>query len=132
MPFAFIFFFAVLWKRVNSPGALACMIAGFVLCPVMMYNNQLKPAQQWFQFLNTPLLTPWLHRAMLVTLFCIILLVGVSLLTAPPPAAKLAGTTVEGLWSQKTSEPRIFILKDYRLWLTIVSLATAVMWFLMR
>jgi SSS family solute:Na+ symporter len=132
MPFAFIFFFAVFWKRINSPGALACMIAAFVLCPVMMVNNQLKPDQQWFQFLNTPYLTPWLHRAMLVTLLCIALLVGISLLTAPPPPAKLAGTTIEGLWARKPNEPRVFVLKDYRLWLTIVSLATAVMWYFMR
>ena len=67
MPFAFIFFFGVFWKRINAPGVLACMLVSFVLCPVMLYNNQLKPEDQWFQFLNTPLLTPWLHRAMIVT-----------------------------------------------------------------
>jgi len=132
MPFACIFFFAVFWRRTNAPGALACMAASCVLCPVMMYNNQLKPEGQWFGFLNTPLLTPWLHRAMVVTAFCVILLVVVSLLTPRPSPAKLVGTTADGLWSAPPDPHPVPPLKDYRLWLTIVCVATAVMWYRMR
>ena len=91
MPFAFIFFCGVFWKRINAQGVLACMLVSFVLCPVMLYNNQLKPEDQWFQFLNTPLLTPWLHRAMIVTALCVTLLVVVSLLTPQPAPAEAGG-----------------------------------------
>ena len=139
MPFACIFFFAVLWKRINAPGVMVCLIASFILCPVMMYNNQLKPEDQWFQLLNTPLLTPWLHRAMITTLFCVILLVAVSLLTPKPAAARLSNTTVHSLWGRARDaeteamlHPKVSLLKDYRLWLTIVCVGTAWAWYVMR
>ena len=133
MPFAFIFFFGVFWKRINAPGVIACILVSFVLCPVMLYNNQLEADAQWFQFLNTPLLTPWLHRAMLVTVICVAILVAVSLLTARPAAGKLVDTTVDCLWGGvpvDSSTVRWF--KDYRLWLSIVCGATALMWYWMR
>ena len=132
MPFAFIFFFGVFWKRINTQGVIACMLVSFVLCPVMLYNNQLKPEEQWFQCLNTPLLIPWLHRAMIVTVICVAFLVGVSLLTPRPAAAKLVDTTVHCLWDGSSAPAAVHWLKDYRLWLGIVCGATAVLWFLMR
>jgi SSS family solute:Na+ symporter len=132
MPFAFIFFFGVFWKRINAPGVLACMMASFVLCPVMMYNNQLKLKDQWFPCLNTPLLTPWLHRAMLVTAICVVLLVVVSLLTPRPAPARLVDTTVHCLWSGPSDQPAVSWFKDYRLWLSLVCCGTALMWYLMR
>jgi len=132
MPFAFIFFFGVFWKRINTQGVIACMLVSFVLCPVMLYNNQLKPEEQWFQCLNTPLLIPWLHRAMIVTVICVAFLVGVSLLTPRPAAAKLVDTTVHCLWDGSAAPAAVHWLKDYRLWLGIVCGGTAVLWFLMR
>ncbi len=138
MPFACIFFFAVLWKRVNTPGVLACMVSAAVLCPLLMYNNQLPPDRQWFAFLNTPLLTPWLHRAMVVTLVCVILLVAVTLLTSPPPAEKLKGTTVDWTLFRLPEEPQPALAgsvpwtRSYRTWLAVVCLGTSVAWYLMR
>ena len=132
MPFSMIFFFAVFWRRINAPGALACMAASFVLCPLMMYNNQLRPQEQWFPFLNTPLFAPWLHRAMLVTVVCTALLVLVSLLTPRTSPEKLADTTVHGLWSAPPGQQPAPRIGDYRLWLAIVCAATALMWYRMR
>jgi len=134
MPFACIFFFAVLSKRITAPGVLACMVAIFIFCPLMMYNNQLDPDKQLFPFLNTPLLTPWLHRAMLVSLICVVLMVGVSLLTAPTAPEKLHGTTVDWatLGAPAAVDTPVFWLKDYRLWMTIVCALTAILWFMMR
>jgi SSS family solute:Na+ symporter len=132
MPFAFIFFFGVFWKRINAQGVLACMLVSFILCPVMMYNNQLKPEDQWFQFLNTPLLTPWLHRAMIVTVVCVVLLVVVSLLTPRPAPDKLVNTTLHCLWEEDLDQPAVRWFKDYRLWLSLVCGGTALMWYWMR
>jgi SSS family solute:Na+ symporter len=132
MPFAFIFFFGVFWKRINAPGVLACMLVSFILCPVMMYNNQLKPDAQWFQCLNTPLLTPWLHRAMIVTAICVAVLVAVSLLTPRPAPAKLVDTTVHCLWSGLAPSAAVPWIKDYRLWLAVVCTLTAALWYWMR
>lgn len=135
MPFAGIFLFAVFWRRLNAQGVLACMGTALVLCPVMMLNNQ----WHFLPFMNHPLLKPWLHGAMLVGLVCMIVLVTVSLLTAPPPPEKLVNTTVHGLWGRERDaetvamlKTRVFWLKDYRLWLTIVCVLTAWAWYTMR
>ena len=132
MPFAFIFFLGVFWKRINAQGVIACLMLSFVLCPVMMVNNQLKPEDQWFPFLNTPLLVPWLHRAMIVTVLCVGLMVVVSLVTRPPAAAQLADTTVACLYGGTEDRLAVVWFKDYRLWLAVVCLGTACLWYLMR
>lgn len=134
MPLALVFFAAVLWRRINTPGVIASIISSVILCPVMMYNNQLAPSAQWFPFLNTPLLTPWLHRAMLVAILCTALMVAVSLMTARPDPVKLEGTTVHGLWRVYAGEEdgAAVWFKDYRVWMTFVCVATAVMWYVMR
>ena len=139
MPFAGIFFFAVFWRRVTTAAVLACMAAALLLCPLMMFNNQFHFLEPLIPLLKHPLLQPWLHGAMLVCLICMCVLVTVSLLTAPAPAAQLETTTVWGLWGRgRTAEtdgvlrPRVFWLKDYRLWLTVVSLGTATAWYVMR
>jgi len=132
MPMAFIFFLGVFWKRINTPGVMACMLLSFVLCPVMLYNNRLEPEDQWFWFLNTPLLMPWLHRAMTVTALCVAVMVGVSLFTARPAPEKLVNTTVDCLRGGIPDQPAVSWFKDYRLWLAVVCCGTAVMWYLMR
>ena len=148
MPFAGIFFFAIFWRRTNTPGVLACMVTALVVGPIMMLKNHgcfaglmdyplLGPC---LQFLDQPLMRPWLHGAMLASLLCMVVLVAVSLCTSPPPPAKLQNTTVASLWGKGAragSEdelmfPRVPGLKDYRLWLTIVSVGTAAVWYVMR
>ncbi len=134
IPFACIFLFAVFWKRTNTPGVLACMGTALLLCPTLMLNNQ----KHFLQFMNHPLLRPWLHGALLAGLVCTLVLVIVSRLTAAPPPEKLLNTTVEGLWGRRDGEAtamlaeRVPLLRDYRLWLSIVSVGTAVLWYLMR
>jgi solute:Na+ symporter, SSS family len=136
MPFAGIFLFAVFWRRTNTPGVLACMGSALVLCPTMMFNN----SQHFLPLMNHPLLKPWLHGAMLVTLVCMVVLTAVSLLTAPSPAARLKNTTVASLWGEEAKgmaddpmmAPETSWLKDYRPWLAIVSVGTAVAWYIMR
>jgi SSS family solute:Na+ symporter len=138
MPFACIFFLAVLWKRLNSAGVLACLLAIFICCPLMMYNNQLAPEAQWFPFLNTPLLTPWLHRAMLVSVFCVLLMVVVSYLTPPPAPKTLQGTTVswkrKGSFSDAAAGEILDIpwYKKYQFWMSVVCIGTAAAWYIMR
>jgi solute:Na+ symporter, SSS family len=136
MPFSGIFLFAVFWKRTNTPGVLACMGATFVLGPMMMLNNE----SHFLPFMNHPLLQPWLHGAMLVSLVCMVVLVCVSLVTPRPPAARLVNTTVASLWGKSaegTAEDammwqKVSWYRDYRLWLTIVSVGTAIAWYIMR
>jgi len=84
---------------------------------------------------------------MLVSLFCMLVLVAdsaptvaASLLTAPPPLARLKNTIVSSLWGQEAKgmpeDPMMAIepcwYKDYRLWLTIESFGTAIAWYVIR
>lgn len=136
IPFAGIFLFAIFWKRTNTPGVLACMAAALILCPMMMLNNEMH----FLPLMNHPLLKPWLHGAMLVGFLCMLVLVTVSLLTAPPPSAKLKNTTVSSLWGEEAKgmpeDPMMATescwYKDYRLWYSIVAVGTAVAWYIMR
>ena len=136
IPFAGIFIFAVFWKRVNAAGVLACMFTALILCPTMMLNNE----KHFLPFMNHPLLKPWLHGAMIVGFVCMAVMVVVSLLTAPPPAAMLKHTTVSSLWGSEAQgmaddvmmAPETHWYRDYRLWLTIVSTGTAIAWYIMR
>lgn len=135
IPFAGIFLFAVFWKRVNTQGVLACMGTALVLCPTMMLNNQ----YHFLPFMTQKYLAPWLHGAMLVGFVCMLVLVTVSKLTAPPPLAKLVNTTVHSLWGKNRDaeteamlNPHVFWLKDYKIWLTLVCLGTAWIWYTMR
>jgi hypothetical protein len=112
------------------------MASALVLCPTMMLNNE----RHFLPFMNHPLLKPWLHGALLVGFACMLVLVLVSMVTARPPLSKLKNTTVASLWGDDakamaddelmTQETRWF--KDYRLWLTIVSVGTAIAWYIMR
>ncbi len=135
IPFAAIFLFAVFWKRTNTPGVLACMVTALILCPVLMLNNQ----RHFLPFMNHALLKPWLHGAVLGGFVCTVVLVVVSQLTTAPPPERLANATVEGLWGRGRDQEakamfgrRVSLLRDYRLWLTIVAVGTAVLWYLMR
>jgi SSS family solute:Na+ symporter len=135
IPFAGIFFFSVFYKRINTQGVLACMISVFVLSPIMMLNNE----RHFLPFMNHPLLRPWLHGAMLMSLVCMAIMVAVSWMTTPPPPEKLVNTTVEGLWGRTGDADGAAMLgqrvawhRDYRVWLTAVCAGTAVLWYLMR
>lgn len=127
MPVAGIFFAGVLWKRTTTAGVAACLVTAAVVCPVLMVNGQ----AHFLPFMEAPLLRPWLHAAFLAFSLCMLMLVAVSLATAPPPLEKLATTTVSSsrlLWSgEKTST-----LADYRLWLVVMVVVTTGLWFVMR
>ena len=124
------------------------MVTALVLGPLMMLKNHgcfaglmdYPLVGPCLQFLDQPLLKPWLHGAMLASLVCMVVLVAVSLCTSPPPPAKLQNTTVASLWGKdaraaaedEMMAPRVPWLKDYRLWLAIVSAGTAAAWYVMR
>jgi len=90
-PIAAVFLLGVLWRRANAHGALASLLTGLVLGAVRLVAE-----------LNKTSLTGWplayaeinfLHFAALLFAVCALVLVVVSLATAPPPAAQLAGLT---------------------------------------
>ena len=125
------------WQERNAPALLASLTPIATEVRTAMAG---RPAAGFLPGMDHPLMRPWLHTAMLMTLVCMAVLVGVSLLTPPPPAEKLVNTTVAGLWGRGAAaiaEDEMLAqrppwYKDYRLWLSIISAGTAAAWYVMR
>jgi SSS family solute:Na+ symporter len=90
-PIAAVFLIGVLWQRVNSTGAIASLITGFVLGMGRLVAEINKPNLDGL--LLSYASVNFLHFAIILFVICAAVLVGVSLLTAPPPAEKVAGLT---------------------------------------
>ncbi len=110
-PFAVIFTLGILWRRANQTAALATIISGFVFTWLL---------DIWL-FPNIAFLTPYntyLHRALLAWVFCMTVMILVSLLTKPPPPEKIQGI----IWSRKYAalpleeQRRYRGWKDFRIW----------------
>lgn len=127
LPFAGIFFGGVLWRRATTQGVSACLWVACIVCPLLMLNGELH----FLPFMETPLLRPWLHSAMLAFAVCMVVLVAVSLATPRPVEEKLATTTVTN-WRLLFAADGGGWLRDYRPWLAILVLVAAGLWFAMR
>jgi Na+/proline symporter len=74
-PFSVIFCAGLLWRRANTIGALATIVAGFLFS--MAFDAFIKGQQGVY-----------LHRAFFTWCFCVIVMAGVSYFTEPPPPEK--------------------------------------------
>jgi SSS family solute:Na+ symporter len=90
-PIAAVFLIGVLWQRVNAKGAMAALLAGFVLgmgrLITEISKQRLSGALRAYAEIN------FLHFAILLFVVCSMILVVVSLMTPPPPPEKVAGLT---------------------------------------
>jgi SSS family solute:Na+ symporter len=94
-PIAACFLFGILWKRANAPGAMATLLTGFVLGTirfVLEIQNKTEPFGDGFlKFVAT---VNFLHYAAFLFAVSSVVLVTVSLLTAPPSRDHLVNLTV--------------------------------------
>jgi len=90
-PIAVVFLVGIAWRRVNALGAMAALLTGFVLGMgrLVAELNKAKLTGWLFEYADMN----FLHFAVLLFVICAGVLVVVSLLTAPPPAEKVAGLT---------------------------------------
>jgi SSS family solute:Na+ symporter len=90
-PIAAVFLFGVAWRRVNAAGAMAALLAGFVLgmgrLVAEIGKQNLSGALRTYADIN------FLHFAVLLFVVCSVILVVVSVMTTPPPAEKVEGLT---------------------------------------
>jgi len=96
-PIAAVFFLGLFWKRLNAFGALATLIVGFILgmgrlvtivvLDVSGTTDGPPTFWTWYAGIN------FLHFAIYLFAVCVAILVGVSLLTRPPPDEQLNGLT---------------------------------------
>ncbi len=93
-PIAAVFLLGVFNKRINSSGAIASLVTGFLLGLFMFLLQIKKPLLQGaiLDFANIN----FLHFAILLFVISCAVLVLVSLMTHPPSRAKVASTTYQG------------------------------------
>lgn len=76
-PFAAVFLLGIVWKRTNAPGALWAICLGFTSGILMkLYLAATPDAPAW--------LSPFWNQASLNWILCLVVCIGVSLLTAAP------------------------------------------------
>jgi SSS family solute:Na+ symporter len=96
-PIAGCFLLGLFFPRLNGPGAVASLLTGFVLgagrLALELMNGPsrtgLPPGSLWAWVAEIN----FLHYAVLLFVVCTVVLVGVSLLTPAPDAARLRGLT---------------------------------------
>lgn len=92
-PIAAVFFFGLFSKRINASGALACLIGGFALGMGRLFAEINKASLDGWLFTFADI--NFLHFCLFLFAFCVVLLVGVSLVTKPPSEESLEGLTYE-------------------------------------
>lgn len=113
-PFAVIFTLGILWKRANAAGAVATIALGFAVSAILFVNwgGEQTPLYILGKY-NT-----FNHRALCTWIVCMVTMIVVSLLTAPPPEEKTKGIIWNKSFLQLPPEEKEKYrgLKDWRLW----------------
>lgn len=92
-PIAAVFFFGLFSKRINAQGALACLIGGFLVGMGRLAAEINKASLDGWLFTFADI--NFLHFCVFLFIFCVALLVGVSLLTPAPAPGSLNGLTYQ-------------------------------------
>ncbi|MFN7934931.1 MAG: sodium/solute symporter [Bryobacteraceae bacterium] len=120
VPMCAVIFLGLIWKRGNTPGAIAGGAAGFAFGGVLFLDQTLGWA---LPGLRHPYLHSFLHRSILVWVFAALVMVAVSLATAPPPAERIQGN--------------VFALGQgsaggHRMWAALLFVCTIILWWMFR
>jgi SSS family solute:Na+ symporter len=124
-PIAAIFLIGVLSKRVNSQGAIAALLTGFVLGILRLILELMKDSLSGFfyEYANIN----FLHFAFLLFLVCTLVLVVVSYLTSHPSAEKLAGLTIHTITNEGGGEDEGWKKRDFILSVLLI-ICVGVVW----
>lgn len=94
-PIAAVFLFGLFWKRINAQGAIASLLTGFVLGAARFILEVVYAGQSLMGFLDFYVRMNFLHFAVFMFAVCLLVLIGVSLLTPAPAQSKVAGLTFQ-------------------------------------
>jgi solute:Na+ symporter, SSS family len=110
-PFAVIFTVGLLWRRATATAALWTIGLGFAFTAFLVFYA--FPYVNWLRPYRT-----YQHPALVAWVFCMIVMIVVSLLTRPPPADKIDGIIWTPRYARLPPElrERYSGLADYRLW----------------
>jgi SSS family solute:Na+ symporter len=110
-PFAVIFTVGLLWRRATAAAALWTIGLGFAFTAFLVFYA--FPHIEWLRPYRT-----YQHPALLAWLFCMAVMIVVSLLTKPPPPETNEGIIWSPQYARLPAElrERYGGLKDFRIW----------------
>jgi solute:Na+ symporter, SSS family len=142
-PFAVVFLMGILWRRANATAAVATIVIGFLFLLLLQkgirvpYTDVVIMPPLWdaIPFL-TPYKRPYYHSALLTWIVSMVVMVSVSLCTAPPPREQVDRV----IWNRSflslppEERTRYSGWKDFRLWwflfvATVLSIYGFFLWF---
>jgi SSS family solute:Na+ symporter len=90
-PIAAVFLLGLFFKRINARGAMAALVGGFILGMGRLFTEIIKKdlSGVLYDYANLN----FLHFCIFLFLACIVVLIGVSLLTPAPTYEKIKGLT---------------------------------------
>jgi solute:Na+ symporter, SSS family len=140
-PFAVVFLLGLIWRRANAVAAVVTIISGFLFLLLLQEGISLGQTVYLPPLWDTiPWLTPYQrayqHSALLSWVFCMIVMVATSLMTAPPPPEKVEPI----LWNRSylslppQEREKYGGWKDFRIWwllfvVTVLSIYGFFLWF---
>jgi SSS family solute:Na+ symporter len=126
-PFAVVFLLGLVWRRATAPAAVATILSGSIFLWLLQRGISLNISPA-FSIDIPPLwdAIPWLtpykrayqHSALICWIFCMTVMITVSLLTTPPPAEKVDRI----IWNRSyltlppDEQKKYSGWKDFRLW----------------
>jgi SSS family solute:Na+ symporter len=113
-PIFVVFFLGVFWKRLNGPGCMAALLAGFLMGLVRLaVDTPVALKLQGYEAGWTEGSFPWIvnkiyfqYYSLLIFLVSILAMVAVSYMTRPPEAERLRGLTFGTLTAEHRRESR--------------------------
>lgn len=117
-PIAAVFLLGIFFSRVNSQGAIATLTLGLVVAASRLVLELSKDSLKPGTFLHTFGSMNFLSFAAWFFLFCVIVCVGVSLLTKAPAPERIKGLTYSSLTPEQIAANRA----SYNLWDVFFSL----------
>ena len=94
-PIASVFLLGLFWSRINASGALAALVGGFIAGMIRLgleiKKSTLTVDGIWYQIADLN----FLYFAIFSFLTCVVVLIGVSMLTPPPDLEKINGLTYD-------------------------------------
>lgn len=128
-PVAAAFVVGMFWKRANGTGALTSLVFGFCSAILLLMASIFKAngsTAGWVELFTT---IHFLHMAFFLFVACALILIIVSLMTAPPPQEKLDGFTYnKGIFNAETVELEgVVWYKNYRYQSIALLIITAIL-----
>ncbi|MEM8489155.1 MAG: sodium transporter, partial [Bacteroidota bacterium] len=125
-PIAAVFLVGIMWRRVNAKGAIASLMTGFVLGMTRLIAELNKESLEGTMYAFADV--NFLHFAFGLFLFCIAVLIGVSLITQAPSDEKVKDLTFSTV-DASTALPSDPVWKQKDVWAAIALLViVALVW----